>query len=107
MDDARKFWLWDRIEAAAGTKSARKIGQKIGRTHTTIGRWKRDGIPPKEFIRLALELKMNLADLMVGLEWVTWEQLRPALTRVPAPFLTAELHRRAMNDAGLTKESDR
>lgn len=87
-------WLRD----LTGETSTRHIGEKVGRSHATVQRWAKHGIPPRAVMQLVAENDADLMDALEMLGWLTPEErdrIAPTLDRLPTLALTAELHRLA------------
>lgn len=96
MTEAWSDWLRD----TTGAGSARDIAKRLGRSHTTVLRWMRDGVPPERVISIAIDLNADVIDALIAAGWLASEDVprlvsRDLLKRVPTPTLIAELSRRA------------
>lgn len=88
------------VAEVTGGASARAIAKRIGRSHTTVSRWLRDGGPAEAVIEIATGYEAPIVRALVDTGWITAEDATRAfaadiLRRVPNVTLTAELHRRA------------
>jgi hypothetical protein len=99
-----KFAAW--VAVATGGASARQIGLRVGKSHTTVLRWLNDGTPPRAAILIAIAYRADpfaaliAADVIDEGEIPALASLTP-LNRVPQVRLTAELHRRALQSVGM------
>lgn len=97
------------LREVTGESSTRHIGEKIGRSHATVQRWAKHGIPPRSVLQLVIE---NDYDLMDALEMLGWmspterDRIAPTLDKLPTPALTAELQRLAGVVHDRVSESD-
>lgn len=81
-----------------GESSSREIGRKLGRSHATIQRWSKNGIPPRAVLQLVAEHGYDLFDALEALGWLSPEErakIAPTIEKLPTPELTAELRRLA------------
>ncbi|WP_350347212.1 hypothetical protein ABIQ69_11285 [Agromyces sp. G08B096] len=93
-EQRRLEWL----RRITGQTTIRGIARSLGRDHTTVGRWVKEGFTLDAVVRISLERD---ADPYQALDEIGWLEEHdsdgmPALQRVPTERLTAELHRRAV-----------
>lgn len=89
------------VAEVTGGASARAIGKRIGRSHTTVSRWLRDGGSAEAVIEIATGYEAPIVRALVDTGWISSEDADRAfaadsLRRVPNVVLTAEVHRRAV-----------
>ncbi len=87
------------LTSITGETTARRIAAKLNRSHTTVSRWMRGGIPLVSLVHLCVERRLDLPAALVGVGVITdadSRRLPRNLTVVQTWELTAELHRRAV-----------
>lgn len=95
-----KEWIaW--LQRTTGETSARGIARKVGRSHTTVIRWQREGVPPDAVVDAAIALDADVFEALVAAGWLSPEEvsrvnLDVTLRQIKTVRLTAELHRRAI-----------
>ncbi len=85
-------WLRD----LTGETTTRHIGAKIGRSHVTVMRWAKHGIPPRAVLQLVAENHCDLMDTLETLGWLSPEErakIAPTIDQLPTGALAAEVHR--------------
>lgn len=86
------------LRQLTGETSTREIGKRIGRSHATIQRWAKYGIPPRAVLQLVVEYERDLYDTLEALGWLTSDdraKIAPHAEQLPIEELTAEVHRLA------------
>lgn len=88
------------LQATTGESSAHAIARKIGRSHTSVLRWMKNGVPAEVVIEVAVRFNADVIAALIATGYMTDEQvphlrLETALRKVPVHHLTSELHRRA------------
>ena len=83
-----------------GQTTMRAVARKIGRSHTTVQRWVKDGVPPDVIAELTVRFNADPIEALVLAGRLREEHVPrlnyAALVRyVPVEVLAAELHRRA------------
>lgn len=92
MDSAAMDWLRE----LTGAQSSREVGARLGRSHATILRWARTGIPPRVVLSLVAKYDCDLFDTLQRLGWLSSEErdkIAPTIDQLPTRELTAELYR--------------
>lgn len=87
------------LESITDETTARAIAAKLGRSHTTVNRWLRQGIPIESVVHICVDQRIDLPASLVALGFITPAQslrLPRNIAVVPTWDLTAELHRRAV-----------
>lgn len=98
--DAHAEWVaW--VREVTGGASSRAIGRRIGRAHTTVSRWLRDGGPAEAVIAIAVGYGAPVVQSLVRTGHLRAEDaarvnITDMLRTVPNVALTAEVHRRAV-----------
>lgn len=90
------------LRELTGATSYREIAVRLGRSHTTINRWAKDGIPPHTVLRLVVEHEVDVFDALEALGWMSPEERAriaptidhlPDAESLPTDALTAEVYR--------------
>lgn len=97
MDETWGDWF-ERITNGAGS---RPIGQRVGRSHTTVQNWKKGHRKAEAAILISLAYDADLLEALVAAGVlssgdVDRASLKATVRRVPGVTLTAELHRREL-----------
>ncbi|MDQ0894472.1 IS30 family transposase [Agromyces ramosus] len=86
------------LRQLTGETSTREIGKHLGRSHATIQRWAKYGIPPRAVLQLVAEHGIDLYDTLEALGWLSSEdraKIAPHAEQLPTEVLAAEVHRLA------------
>jgi hypothetical protein len=89
------------VRRITGAHSQRGIATELGRSHTTIARWVREGITLSTILEICVVTGTDpyAAFDELGITTVAGLPRGSALQLVPTVRLTQELHRRAMIEA--------
>lgn len=96
MPLAKRRLEW--LQSITGETTERGIARRIGRSHTTVGRWVSDGIPLEAVFELSRMLSTDPYAALEALGMVSDAADVPQkmpLTEVPTVRLTEEVHNRA------------
>lgn len=108
MDDGK----WERwLRAVTREDTVRGVARATGRSHTTVQRWIVKGVPPQTAWELTLRFRSDPVETLIMLGRVTPEQVpllnfTECVRHVSTTTLTAELHRRALEEGLHPARSD-
>jgi hypothetical protein len=88
------------LRRTTGETSAHGIARKVGRSHTTVLRWLKSGVPADAVVELCIRFELDIIEALIATGYMTAAdvpQVRVdrALREAPVWLLTRELDRRA------------
>lgn len=98
MDERRRQ---DWLQEITGADGARGVSRAIGRHHSTVQRWIRDGIPAEVVLELSVRFEADALEALVAVGAVTSRNAdliieHSTLRRIPTERLVRELAARSV-----------